>query len=454
MHKQFKPTHVYLMAALSAAYPVVSYGAAAGRVDFAVGNVVANAADGSRRVLAKGAELFSGDTVLTNEGQTQFRFSDGSIVSLQPGSEYRIVDYRFNGTADGTEKGFFSLLKGGLRTITGLVGRSNRDNYKVTTSVATIGIRGTEYSVTYGNSINVNTGEGVVEVCNSMGCLLLYPGDEGYVQSDGTSPQLVQNGDEKVGKEDLLPSFDSPIEQRTASGASAAVGLVGTQNFSTAWVTTEPNLGQGLGIGTINSSGILTDFETGSGTTGANVAGGNSVQSFGNDGVVAWGRWIDNGSGFTGALSGGEGAVVHYVAGVPTADTQPALASMYGTSATFSLLGGGVTGASSGAGSVTSGSMNVNFTTSTVTSLALGMSVGGSSYNLAGGGYAITGFGSAVVFSGGSSSATGGSCGAGCAANVVGEFLGAGAARAGAAFKFNDGQWVVGAAAFKNNATR
>ena len=34
----------------------------------------------------------------------------------------------------------------GLRTITGLVGRSNRDNYKVTTAVATIGIRGTEYT--------------------------------------------------------------------------------------------------------------------------------------------------------------------------------------------------------------------------------------------------------------------------------------------------------------------
>ena len=211
MHKQFRPTHAYLMAALSAAYPVVSYGAAAGRVDFAVGNVVANAADGSRRVLTKGAELFSGDTVLTNEGQTQFRFSDGSIVSLQPGSEYRIVDYRFNGAADGTEKGFFSLLKGGLRTITGLVGRANRDNYKVSTSVATIGIRGTQYSVTYGNSINVNTGEGVVEVCNGRGCLLLYPGDEGYVQSDDTPPLLVQHGDEKVGKEDLLQSFDSPI---------------------------------------------------------------------------------------------------------------------------------------------------------------------------------------------------------------------------------------------------
>jgi hypothetical protein len=458
MHKQFKPRHVYLLAALSAAYPVVSYGAAAGRVDFSVGNVVANGADGTRRVLTKGADIFSGDTVLTNDGQTQFRFSDGSVVSLQPGSEYRIVDYRFNGAADGTEKGFFSLLKGGLRTITGLVGRSSRDNYRVTTNVATIGIRGTEYSVTYGNSINVNVGEGEVEVCNSAGCVILQPGDEGYVKDEDWSPKLVQNGNEKVGKEDLFQSFDSPSEQRTDSGASSALqtdatqALVGTQTYATAWVTDYPETGVSSGIGTIAANGTLTDFETGSGTTGANIAGGNSVQSFGNDGVVAWGRWIDNGSGFTGYLSGGEGAVVHYVTGVPTADSQPALASMYGTSATFSLLGGGVTGSSTGAGSVTSGSMNVNFTVPEVTALAIGMTLGSSSYSLTASNLSISGFGSAPVFSG-SGSATGSGCSSGCSASLNGAFFGAGAARAGVAFQFYDGQSIAGAAAFKNNAT-
>ena len=34
----------------------------------------------------------------------------------------------------------------GLRTITGLVGKGTRSNYKLTTSVATIGIRGTDYT--------------------------------------------------------------------------------------------------------------------------------------------------------------------------------------------------------------------------------------------------------------------------------------------------------------------
>lgn len=80
------------------------------------------------------------------------------MVSLQPQSEFRIDDYQYAGQTDGQEKGFFSLLKGGLRTITGWVGRTHRENYKVTTNVATIGIRGTEYSAVLdalGNVLNV-----------------------------------------------------------------------------------------------------------------------------------------------------------------------------------------------------------------------------------------------------------------------------------------------------------
>ena len=42
----------------------------------------------------------------------------------------------------------FSLVKGGLRTVSGLIGkRGNRDAYKMNTATATIGIRGTVFDV-------------------------------------------------------------------------------------------------------------------------------------------------------------------------------------------------------------------------------------------------------------------------------------------------------------------
>ncbi|MBK8523518.1 MAG: FecR domain-containing protein [Betaproteobacteria bacterium] len=137
--------HALLMA-LASAYPVISYAAGPAQIDFAAGGVTAVNSTGAQRPLTKGAEVSNGDTIRTGEGgRAQVRFSDGALVSLQPATEFRIDNYQFANKPDGQEKGFFSLLKGGMRTITGLIGRSNRDNYKVTTSVATIGIRGTEY---------------------------------------------------------------------------------------------------------------------------------------------------------------------------------------------------------------------------------------------------------------------------------------------------------------------
>lgn len=55
-------------------------------------------------------------------------------------------------TASGTagsdsSRAFFRLVKGGFRTVSGLIGKVNQDDYRVSTPVATIGIRGTRYGV-------------------------------------------------------------------------------------------------------------------------------------------------------------------------------------------------------------------------------------------------------------------------------------------------------------------
>lgn len=165
--------------------------AAAGKVEFVVGDVAALAADGSRRTLARGAEVSPGETVDTGSGRAQLRFTDGAMVSLSPGTQYRIDAYEFKGQADGSEKGFFSLLKGAMRTITGAIGKTDRKAYRLDTAVATIGIRGTEYAVAYGNSITVTTNAGLIEVCNRGGCLDVPAGQSAYVKDIGTTPVLT-----------------------------------------------------------------------------------------------------------------------------------------------------------------------------------------------------------------------------------------------------------------------
>ena len=164
----------------------------AAKVDFVVGEVVAIQADGTRRQLARGAGVGVAETVDTGSGRAQLRFTDGAMVSLQPQTQFRVDAYEFKGGADDSEKGFFSLLKGAMRTITGAIGKANRKAYRLDTAVATIGIRGTEYAVAYGRSITVTTNSGLVEVCNNAGCLLVEAGQSAYVPDANTAPAFTK----------------------------------------------------------------------------------------------------------------------------------------------------------------------------------------------------------------------------------------------------------------------
>ncbi len=162
----------------------------AAHVEFAIGNVSAVNGAGVSRPLAKGAEVDAGDTIDTGEGRAQLRFSDGAYISLQPGSQFRIDEYNYAGKADDTERGFFSLIKGGLRTITGLIGRSNRRNYQVRVPVATIGIRGTEYTLRFDGAASGSVGEGTIVVCNGGGCLDVTSGQSYIVSGPDAKPVL------------------------------------------------------------------------------------------------------------------------------------------------------------------------------------------------------------------------------------------------------------------------
>src|SRR3954470_15781994 len=132
-----------LLAVISTAFAGEA-AAVAGWVDFSSGAATVSDAQGRQRAVSKGDNLDKGDTIRTGAtGRAQIRFSDGSYVSLQPNTEFAIKDYNFEGKTDGSERGLFGLAKGAMRTVTGLIGRVNRNRYQITTPTATVGIRGT-----------------------------------------------------------------------------------------------------------------------------------------------------------------------------------------------------------------------------------------------------------------------------------------------------------------------
>lgn len=125
-----------------------------GQVLLTQGKVEAKQADNTVRVLKRGAAFFAQDTIITaDKAQAQIRFSDGTLVAIRPNSAFKISEYQYTATTDKQKidknslKYTTQLIQGGLRTVTGAIAKEDPDDYKINTTVATIGVRGTEFSI-------------------------------------------------------------------------------------------------------------------------------------------------------------------------------------------------------------------------------------------------------------------------------------------------------------------
>ena len=193
----------YFSIALLALLGAGSALAEAGRFQFVHGNVSVMHPNGSQTTARKGDSVEEGDTIATGAlAQAQLVMKDEGLIALRPDSRLRIDVYRVTGKVDGSEQGVFGLLKGGLRSITGWIGRANKDNYKVLTPTATIGIRGTDHESMYiapplpgeptmgppGTYDKVNTGQTYLET--STGRVELGVNQVGFVPATGNTPPV------------------------------------------------------------------------------------------------------------------------------------------------------------------------------------------------------------------------------------------------------------------------
>jgi len=187
----------------------------AASVIFASGQAQIVSKTGQSRAAVRGSEVAAGETVDTADGRLQLRFSDGASMSLQPETRFRIDDFRFaeqNGNASSDDRSLFTLLKGGFRTVTGLIGKLRREQYKIDTAVATIGIRGTDYSAQYNASgLSVSTFDGLVEVCSDGGCARVAPGETVLVADRQSKPQKRDQDAGRLKGAPVIPGLPPPI---------------------------------------------------------------------------------------------------------------------------------------------------------------------------------------------------------------------------------------------------
>ena len=119
-----------------------------GRIAFMRGQLSATDSHKKTRQLFTGGPLYEGDKLKT--GLASFAvmaFKDKSRITLKSNSVFEIKSHHYDAKRPSFNTSFMTLLRGGFRAVSGLIGKRNKNAYKMNTPVATIGIRGTGYEV-------------------------------------------------------------------------------------------------------------------------------------------------------------------------------------------------------------------------------------------------------------------------------------------------------------------
>ena len=138
MHQPRKLHCLLVLGGLVGAGPVFGQ---SGTFTFVTGEVSVQKSGGQRVAVTRGTPVDAGDAIVTGtRGMAQLTMVDQAKISLRPNTQFQIEQYADR--ADSDQGGLLNLLRGTLRTFTGLIAARNRDRFVMKTKVATVGIRG------------------------------------------------------------------------------------------------------------------------------------------------------------------------------------------------------------------------------------------------------------------------------------------------------------------------
>jgi len=89
--------------------------------------------------------LLKGDKIITqNKTKVQIILNDDTTITIGSNSSFAFLDYTFDGTKNSSVS--MKSTRGFFRSVTGQIGKLAPERFKVQTNLATIGIRGTDFS--------------------------------------------------------------------------------------------------------------------------------------------------------------------------------------------------------------------------------------------------------------------------------------------------------------------
>lgn len=189
--------------ALTSAWGSLAMAAPAGQVTHLSGILSVKRADGAVKLLSVKSEVQEGDLLVTeSESWARVKFNDGSELIVRPESRIKIDNFAYNPAKPEGDSVVISMLKGGLRAVTGLIGKRNREKITFQTETATIGIRGTITGMSQCGQICNQPGEtdgidvdvtvGAVEISSKTGKgkALIGAGKFGFIPKDPNKPPI------------------------------------------------------------------------------------------------------------------------------------------------------------------------------------------------------------------------------------------------------------------------
>jgi hypothetical protein len=235
----------------------------------------------------EGYELIPKDIVVTSDGaKAKLLFKDGTKVTVGKNSIFEVTEFMFDKTERSKAK--FRAKHGFFSVVTGEVGKVARDNFKLKTKTATIGVRGTEFE---GNVTLKGEGvkclKGVVTVAAKGKTIELKEGEALDI-----SPELFENGEPPttVGKIETILGNVFVI-----SGKRTKLATVGMELFPRDIVVTSYKSKSCIRLNSDNrvkierNSGCMVDFKDGA----ERVTSVKGVVSVGDENKLLKGEYFD-----------------------------------------------------------------------------------------------------------------------------------------------------------------
>ncbi len=149
------------------------------------GNVQVRAGAAPPRTLRRGDQVVQGELITTGPASSVvLRFDDGQIAALTSNSRMQVNAYAYDPPSR-TGNILLSLLTGGMRVVTGLIGHTRADSVKFRAATATIGIRGSAGDiVTDGDNVGVTVTDGAFTF-TFRGETIVIPAGAGAFESNG-----------------------------------------------------------------------------------------------------------------------------------------------------------------------------------------------------------------------------------------------------------------------------